>query len=57
MNVKLLGFTIFILFFGAAALDAIQTRNWLRSAFWLLLGIVFVVADNLRKPTPGTKSK
>ena len=52
MKVRLLGFTIFILFFGAAALDAIQTRNWLRSAFWLAIGIVFLVADNLRKPAP-----
>jgi len=43
------GFTVFLLFFGVATLEAIQTRNWLRVAFWILIGIVFLVADNLKK--------
>ena len=50
MKVRPVGFTIFILFFGGAALDAVQTRNWLRSIFWLAIGLVFLIADNLRKP-------
>jgi len=50
MKVNLIGLTIFIIFFGAAMLDAITTRNWLRSIFWLAMGVVFFIAGNLRKP-------
>lgn len=39
-------FTIFLLFFGVAALEAFQSRNWLRAAFWLVIGLVFWWADN-----------
>lgn len=42
-------FTIFLLFFGVAALETIQTQNWLKAVFWMLIGIVFLLADNLRK--------
>ena len=42
-------FTIFVLFFGVALLDAFQTRNWIRAAFWLAIAIVFLFADNLKK--------
>jgi len=41
-------FTIFVLFFGIATLEAFQTRNWLKAAFWVAIGIVFLSADNLR---------
>jgi hypothetical protein len=41
-------FTVFVLFFGVATLEALQTRNWLKAAFWLAIGLVFLVADNLR---------
>jgi len=41
-------FTIFLLFFGVASLEAFQTRNWIKAAFWLAIGIVFLLADNLR---------
>jgi hypothetical protein len=40
---------IFLLFFGVAALEALQTRNWIKAAFWLAIGIVFLAADNLRR--------
>ena len=50
MKINLIGFTIFIIFFGAAALDAFTTRSWLRSIFWLAMGVVFFIASNLRKP-------
>jgi hypothetical protein len=42
-------FTVFLLFFGVAALEAFQTRNWMKAAFWLAIGIVFLVADNLKR--------
>ena len=44
------GFTVFVLFFGLATLEAFQTQDWLKSIFWLAIGIVFLVADNIRKP-------
>lgn len=40
---------VFLLFFGVAALEALQTRNWIKAAFWLAIGIVFLAADNLRR--------
>jgi hypothetical protein len=43
-------FTIFFLFFGLALLEAFQTRDWIRAAFWLAIGVVFLVADNLKNP-------
>ena len=42
-------FTVFLLFFGLATLEAFQTRDWLRAAFWLAIGIVFLVTDNVRR--------
>ena len=41
-------FVVFMLFFGVATLEAFQTRSWLRVVLWLAIGIVFLVADNLR---------
>lgn len=40
-------FAVFVLFFGIATLEAFQTRNWLKAAIWLAIGLVFLVADNL----------
>lgn len=37
--------TIFILFFGIAALDAVRGGHWLRIIFWLAVGMVFFMAD------------
>ena len=42
-------FTVFLLFFGVVALEAFQTQNWLKAAFWLAIGMVFLVADNIKK--------
>ena len=50
MKINSIGFTVFIIFFGAATLDAITTRSWLRSIFWLAMGVVFLIAGNRRKP-------
>lgn len=41
-------FAVFVLFFGIATLEAFQTRNWLKTLFWVAISIVFLVADNLR---------
>ena len=48
-RMKLENFTVFLLFFGVSTLEAFQTRNWIKAAFWLAIGIVFLLADNLRK--------
>ncbi len=37
------GFAVFVLFFGVATLEALQTQNWLKAAFWLAIGIVFLL--------------
>ena len=42
-------FAIFILFFGIAAIEAIQTKNWLKVAFWLAISLVFLFADNFNR--------
>lgn len=42
-------FAVFVLFFGVATLEAFQTRNWLKAAFWLAIGIVFLAADNIKR--------
>jgi hypothetical protein len=39
---------IFLLFFGLAMLEAFQDRNWIKASLWLAIGLVFLVADNLR---------
>ena len=50
MGIKLgANFAVFLLFFGVAALEAFQTHNWLKAAFWLAIGVVFLVADNRKK--------
>lgn len=42
-------YAVFLLFFGISMLEAFQTRNWIKTAFWLALGTVFFLADNPRK--------
>lgn len=42
-------FTVFLLFFGVATVEAFQTRNWIKAALWLAIGFAFLVADNLKK--------
>lgn len=43
-------FAVFVLFFGVAVLEAFQTQNWLKAGFWLAIGVVFLIADNLKRP-------
>lgn len=56
-RIKLDAFTIFLLFFGVAALETLQNRNWLKAAFWLAIGVVFLVADGLRLLTQNSKRR
>jgi hypothetical protein len=42
-------FTVFLLFFGVAMLEAFQTGNWIKAAFWLAIAVVFLAADNRNK--------
>lgn len=42
-------FTVFLLFFGVATLEAFRSGNWIRVLFWVTIGIVFLAADNLKK--------
>ena len=39
-------FTIFLLFFGVATLEALQTANWIKAAFWLAIGCAFFFLDS-----------
>ena len=41
------GFTIFLLFFGMAAVDAVQTGNWFRAVFWVAVGCAFLYLDDV----------
>jgi len=38
-------FTIFLLFFGVATLEAFQTANWIKAAFWVAIGCAFLFLD------------
>ncbi len=40
---------IFILFFGVALAEAFQSRNWLLAGLFLIIGFVFLYADNQKK--------
>ena len=40
-------FAIFLLFFGVSMLEAFQSGNLLKAGFWIAIGIVFLMADNL----------
>jgi hypothetical protein len=40
------GFTIFMLFFALALIDAIRLQDWLKVSFWVGIGVVFLLLDN-----------
>lgn len=39
-------FTIFLLFFGVATLEGLQTGNWLRVCFWVAIACAFLYLDS-----------
>ena len=42
-------FAVFALFFGIAFLEAFKTANWGMVLFWIAIGIIFLLGDNVRK--------
>ena len=40
-----MNFTIFLLFFGVATLEAFQSGSFLRAAFWLAIACAFLYID------------
>ncbi len=45
-------FAIFVLFFGVAVLQAVQTRNWPWVVFWAAIGLYFLWTDIRYKGQP-----
>ena len=41
-------FAVFVLFFGLATLEAITSGSWTLVAFWIVIGSLFLVGDNIR---------
>ena len=37
---------VFILFFGIALIEAFQKHNWVEALLFVLLGMIFILADN-----------
>jgi hypothetical protein len=42
-------FAVFLLFFGLATLEAFRTANLIKIGFWVLIGLIFLLADNWKK--------
>jgi len=42
------GFAVFVLFFGIALIEAFRDQKWLTGGFWVLMGLFFILADNLK---------
>ena len=42
-------FAVFILFFGVAVVEVVQSRNWFKCFLWLAIGVVFLAGDNLKR--------
>lgn len=42
-------FAVFILFFGVGILETFQSGNWPKAVFWFAIGLVFLIADNLKR--------
>lgn len=43
------GFIVFILFFGVSLIETLQAEDWLKAAFWLAIGISFLMFDGRTK--------
>jgi hypothetical protein len=49
-NIKLgVGFTVFVIFFSIAFIEAFQKNNWLEGLLFIALGIVSIWADSRKK--------
>ena len=49
INMKFTNIAVFIIFFGIALIEAIQRRNWLGTALFATLGVMFLWADFRKK--------
>ena len=56
-NISFTNTAVFILFFGVAVVEAIQTKNWLKVVFWFAMGLVFLLGDLIKKRTDSTDKK
>jgi hypothetical protein len=45
--------TVFLLFFGVALLESIQSRNWLKAIFWVAIALVFLFESTPWWPAGG----
>jgi hypothetical protein len=43
---------VFLLFFGVALIEAIESGAYLKAVFWLTIGFVFLIADNMNSKAP-----
>lgn len=43
------GSTIFIIFFGVALVQALLSGSWSKGLFWVLVGTIFLILDNVGK--------
>jgi hypothetical protein len=41
------GFTIFVLFFGLATIEAVENQNWGAALLWLAFGVACLLMDSL----------
>lgn len=41
-------FAVFILLLSVALFEALQSSNWGKAALWMVIGIVFLLADNFK---------
>jgi len=44
-KIKFENFAVFIIFFGIALIEALKNHNWIESLLFLILGIIFLLAD------------
>jgi len=45
INLRLVNFAVFIIFFGIALIEAFQKQSWLEAILFLALGALFLWAD------------
>ena len=41
------GFTVFVLFFGLATIEAVENQNWVAALLWLAFGLACLLMDGL----------
>jgi len=49
MKISFINFTVFILFFGVALIQALQNNDWLQAGLFAALGVLSLWADFSRK--------